>query len=472
VNQARVNQIVKAKRVELRAQVAAYQQQQQQQQQQQEQEQEQQQPADREQEEWGGEGEGNALRMRHPLLGGDGGDDGSITRRRFRRASSVCANQLGLAREADGLSGLDGGAGEAAAVRKLPPVPPTPGRKPSRCNANAVRSALAGGGGGGGGGAGSSAAGTAATAAVHFPGSLSIFDFGADFSQSAVEVPQRRAIFDGQHRAMAMCALLKGDAPADSSVVAQPALGAMDGSNSSSSSSSSSSSNTATGSNGGGGGDNDVAAAAAALCPLDFDISLEVFPVTKPSDVVRLFLEVNKVRVVLRSAPRPSRAAPALHPLRNDGRHLPPHAPRATPPAPRSRLTPPPTLHTRSQGENVQEIDLPNALAPVRRRVIDGAVAMLMDKYPAAMFSASLKCRAPHLNRDALRNDLFVSSVGASADTAQGLFALLERHNKALAAKPTQSWPAKLRGKKLEKAARCGLFLGLTKVWLEGSVRS
>ena len=94
---------------------------------------------------------------------------------------------------------------------------------------------------------------------------------------------------------------------------------------------------------------------------------------------------------------------------------------------------------------------------------------MLMDKYPAAMFSASLKCRAPHLCRDKLRNSLFVSSICASACTAQELFVHLERLNKALADKPAASWPAKLRGKKLEKATRCKLFLGMTDAWLEGS---
>lgn len=150
-----------------------------------------------------------------------------------------------------------------------------------------------------------------------------------------------------------------------------------------------------------------------------------------------------------------------------------------------------------NKAERVEEIDLPEALAPRAKKVIDDAVAVLEGKY-APMFKPSTRCRVPHVNREVLRNKLFNSALvdrRALSDSAQ-LVTILEVRgprrgrthplpppppsrerpppgasqdaNTRLAAKPRDQWPPSLRGhRKLDKAAAHAFFLGMGWQWLD-----
>lgn len=147
-----------------------------------------------------------------------------------------------------------------------------------------------------------------------------------------------------------------------------------------------------------------------------------------------------------------------------------------------------------NKAERVEEIDLPDALAPRAKKVIDDAVAVLEGKY-ADMFKPSPRCRVPHVNREVLRTKLFEAAIvdrRALRDSAQ-LVAILEvrgcRHsrgqraphftramppcpaqdaNTRLAAQPRDKWAPSLRGhRKLDKAAAHGFYLGMGWQWLD-----
>lgn len=59
-----------------------------------------------------------------------------------------------------------------------------------------------------------------------------------------------------------------------------------------------------------------------------------------------------------------------------------------------------------NKAEIVKEIDLPDTIAPTKKKVIDEAVDTLRGRYPG-MFKPSERCRPPHVHRDTLRNKLF-----------------------------------------------------------------
>lgn len=146
----------------------------------------------------------------------------------------------------------------------------------------------------------------------------------------------------------------------------------------------------------------------------DFDLVVEVYPVSSEADCKRLYLEVNKA-------------------------------------------------------ESVKEIDLPDQLAPELKAHIDGACELLHKRFPS-MHKPSERCRPPHLHRDTLRNKLFQAGAARGAESPEQLLAMIMRVNEALKARLTSSWPERLRGKgkALEKAKAQGLFLGLDNyAWLD-----
>lgn len=237
----------------------------------------------------------------------------------------------------------------------------------------------------------------------------------------SVSCPQPRAIFDGQHRAMAAMRLLSSDAfsiedgdcsPTDAEMPdrarALPHHGR------------------SVRSRGGSGGDGQPplggsGGTAASLLPLggcgcggqhsDFSLVVEVYPVTHESEAKALYLEVNKA-------------------------------------------------------ESVKEIDLPDTLAPELKAHIDGACSQLQARYPD-MFKPSERCRAPHLHRDTLRNKLFQTSATRAVGSANELLAMLLRANERLRRRPRGAWPERV-SKALEKATLQGLYLGLDDyAWLD-----
>lgn len=252
----------------------------------------------------------------------------------------------------------------------------------------------------------------------------------------SVSCPQPRAIFDGQHRAMAAMRLLSSDAFSIEDGDCAPTDGAMADPNGSEPHRRSASSR------GGRGGEveppsgqslflgldtylvHSRSGSGGAVAPLlppggcgcggqhsDFSLVVEVYPVAHESAIKALYLEVNK-------------------------------------------------------GESVKEIDLPDTLAPELKAHIDGACSQLQARYPD-MFKPSERCRPPHLHRDTLRNKLFQTSATQAVGSATELLTMLRRVNEQLRRRPRGAWPERL-SKALDKAALHGLYLGLDDyAWLD-----
>lgn len=119
-----------------------------------------------------------------------------------------------------------------------------------------------------------------------------------------------------------------------------------------------------------------------------------------------------------------------------------------------------------NKGENVKEVDLPDAVAPERKKVIDGVVKRLAQMFPE-MFKPSERCRPPHLHRDTLRNKLFHHPMTEQMETEEELLALILKVNKRLENRPQSQWADRLQ-RPLEKAKANGCFLGLCDyAWLD-----
>merc|ERR1719345_332459 len=63
----------------------------------------------------------------------------------------------------------------------------------------------------------------------------------------------------------------------------------------------------------------------------------------------------------------------------------------------------------------VQLVDMPDTVGASDKESLHGAAAALQSQFPA-MFSASTKCRVPHLNFDTFRDDVYRSKVMAGND--------------------------------------------------------
>ena len=269
----------------------------------------------------------------------------------------------------------------------------------------------------------------AKASAPQFIGAVACFEFAGSVGQASVLCPQPRGIFDGQHR---ICAAAKLLAPADGLSFTE------------SSGFSESAGCTAGSVDGAADGAACVAAYdAASKCarvtclrprraaaprpgapsmggrPIaealslydDFELLVEVYCVKSTSEIRALYLEVNKA-------------------------------------------------------ESVKEIDLPDAIAPAKKGVIDEAVDELMRRN-AEMFRPSERCRPPHMQRDTLRNRLFQHPATESVETAADLLKMLQQINGHLAARPRSDWPPRLH-KPLEKAQHHSFWLGLDDyAWLD-----
>jgi hypothetical protein len=90
------------------------------------------------------------------------------------------------------------------------------------------------------------------------------------------------------------------------------------------------------------------------------------------------------------------------------------------------------------------------------------------------MFRPSPNCRAPHVNVDTLRDELYtaraVSRIGAQS--ASQLLAWLLRENERLRVRKAEEWGGKVNAKALAKAADNRFFLGMDTNWIrEGALR-
>ncbi|KAL7479973.1 hypothetical protein ACHAW6_005690 [Cyclotella cf. meneghiniana] len=138
-----------------------------------------------------------------------------------------------------------------------------------------------------------------------------------------------------------------------------------------------------------------------------------------------------------------------------------------------------------NKAEPIKLLDLPGVATKQTRNIIDHAASHFHDAFPA-MFSASQKCRAPHLNLDNLRDALFASDVIKREKISSGgeLVKWIAKKNAELKSKYSEDnlsessqqtnchieEGAALRGRvsetALSKARKHDFYLGLESTWL------
>jgi len=118
-----------------------------------------------------------------------------------------------------------------------------------------------------------------------------------------------------------------------------------------------------------------------------------------------------------------------------------------------------------NKAEMVQEIDLPNRIAPQKKIIVDEACSSIRQQNPT-MFGNE-RCRPPNIHEQTLRNDLFQSGVLeiGNIQDSESLVELIEKCNEILAELPDSEWSIQLQ-RNLPKAKRSSFFLGLTKSWI------
>ena len=120
-----------------------------------------------------------------------------------------------------------------------------------------------------------------------------------------------------------------------------------------------------------------------------------------------------------------------------------------------------------NKAEPVKLIDMPGVAKVSERNIISNAAERLLTKFPG-MFSESQRCRAPNLNIDNLRDELFAAKILSRHSIKSG--AALEKwmlqQNEILAEKAASN---QLQGSfsdnQLQKAKDNGFYLGLDKTW-------
>ena len=126
-----------------------------------------------------------------------------------------------------------------------------------------------------------------------------------------------------------------------------------------------------------------------------------------------------------------------------------------------------------NKSEPVKIIDLPGVASKKTRDIIDYAASHFYDQYPD-MFSASQRCRAPHVNLDGLRDALFASDIISTHNISSGkeLVEWITNKNNELGERyAVIEVGAQINGKKLseivlKKARKYDFYLGLESTWL------
>ena len=124
-----------------------------------------------------------------------------------------------------------------------------------------------------------------------------------------------------------------------------------------------------------------------------------------------------------------------------------------------------------NKAEPVKLVDLPGiGLSKSDRNTINEGAARLETAFPA-MFSASQRCRAPHLNIDNLRDALFASDVVKrhGLKSPKALETWMLQRNESMKQEYTVESSTKagtVSKAALEKAVKNGFFLGLDSSWL------
>lgn len=116
---------------------------------------------------------------------------------------------------------------------------------------------------------------------------------------------------------------------------------------------------------------------------------------------------------------------------------------------------------------------MPDAVGASDKASLHSAAEELQSQFPT-MFSASTKCRVPHLNFDTLRDDIYRSKVMARNElkTKDELITWLHAQNAGLPGLQSASWEKRAAStasfkKALAKANANSFYLGLDKSWLD-----
>lgn len=120
-----------------------------------------------------------------------------------------------------------------------------------------------------------------------------------------------------------------------------------------------------------------------------------------------------------------------------------------------------------NKAEPVRLVDMPGVAKAVERNTLTDGVNRLQEAFPD-MFSASSRCRAPHLNNDNLRDALFKAEVLTrhAIKSAKALESWLLRENDKLAEKYKSGDVKGVSKAALNKAQASGFYLGLESSWL------
>jgi hypothetical protein len=121
-----------------------------------------------------------------------------------------------------------------------------------------------------------------------------------------------------------------------------------------------------------------------------------------------------------------------------------------------------------NKAEPVKLVDMPGVSRGSDRKILTAAAEKLFETYPP-MFSASQRCRPPHLNRDNLRDALFAANVLTrhGLRTAKALEEWVLEQNALLAKRYQDDAAARSAVPKsaLEKAIKHKFYLGLESSW-------
>ena len=121
-----------------------------------------------------------------------------------------------------------------------------------------------------------------------------------------------------------------------------------------------------------------------------------------------------------------------------------------------------------NKAEPVKLVDLPGVAKASDRKIINDGADRLQERFPD-MFSASQRCRAPHLNIDNLRDALFASTAlqRHSIKTSKALEEWMLAQNEILSTKYQSEESRKLVPEKaMAKAEKFHFYLGLDSSWL------
>lgn len=118
-----------------------------------------------------------------------------------------------------------------------------------------------------------------------------------------------------------------------------------------------------------------------------------------------------------------------------------------------------------NKAEPVKLVDLPGMMKSIDRKTLNGGVERLSERFPA-MFSASSRCRAPHVSIDNMRDALFAANVldRHQIKSPKGLEEWLLRQNELLKVK-YETEGASVPKQALAKAQKYDFYLGLSTSW-------